>query len=327
MFIALMVVLGIIWFVALVAYLYFRRAAKNAEYDSERHANEFGRTIAFAVGVAVPIVAALLWAAMSFMVVSARSVTIVTTLGANPQVYQPGPHWVSPWSDRESYTTLNQSIDLNDRDGSAGNAVKAAFSAPENPDKPGEQQQAGGGKGTISAVPNWHVDQSGQGAALLWTKYKTQDEAAERLVKPAAIEVIGTIANDYTAGLATVNQDVIGTRAAAALQAKLGQYGIVIDSVQIRGVDLDDKTQASLQKIVDAYNTGQQYAIDKANSAIQNDILKERREAGALTREANERYCLDLVKSWDFKEQGTMPPTFSCFGGAGSGVLVQVPSK
>lgn len=261
---------------------------------------------------------------MSMTIVSSRSLSIVTSFGGYSNTIKPGLNWTPPWADKESYPTTNQPLDLDDTDDSKGNAVYVTFSAPKNPDNQSAISTAGGGRGNISAQITWRIsDETGDaGAKALWAKYISFERVSNELVKAKAQDTLGDIANNKPAFEATVQYSDIANETKAQLGAILKPYGIVVDSVSIKRIDLDAQTQASLQKIVDAINTTAAYAEQKKGSDIQNQILKDRAAAGALEEKANVRYCLDIVNSWDTAKNGALPATFNCGLGAEANVLV-----
>jgi regulator of protease activity HflC (stomatin/prohibitin superfamily) len=264
----------------------------------------------------------------SMTIVEGRTVSVQTSFGRYDGVVHSGLNWTAPWSDFESFSTTLQPLDLNDFDGSKGDAVVVSFSAPRAADAAKDAKVlAGGGNGTISAVVNWRMSDSGDldtGAKALWEKYRTFDAASSQLVKAKAMDTISDVANDLPANEATVNQTAIGEQAKARLEPLLRPYGIVVQDVSIRRIILDPATAASLQKIVDAINKTAAATEEAKAATIQNGILEARSKAGALEQKANERYCLDIVNSWDAAKNGALPATFNCgIGAQQSGVLVQ----
>lgn len=298
-------------------------------YDSSsnrRKADDARRTrsIARAVSTAALVLMTIITLFMSATIVSARSVSVVTAFGSYAGTMKPGLNWAAPWADKESFPTVNQRLDLTDYDEDKGDSVYVTFSAPADPDNPDKAQTAGGGRGNISAEVAWRVsEETGDtGVYALWNRYVSFERVQTELVKAKAQDALGDIANNVPAFSATVNYAQIGTDAKARLNEVLKPYGIVIDSVSIKRIDLDPQTQASLQKIVDAINKTAAYAEEKKGSDIQNKILQDRAAAGALEEKANMRYCLDIVNSWNAKDNGALPATFNCGLGGGAQVLV-----
>lgn len=284
------------------------------------------------IGALVASVAAVLLLLMTIFssasVVDARAVGINTAFGRYSGTLDSGLHWTAPWSSVEQFSTTLQSGDLNDKDGSK-NSVYVAFSAPKATDKDGkpiagQTDVAGGGNGNISAVVYWQISQNqgAGGAKALWEKYRTFDKVRDDLVIPRSAQIIGDVANDYTAGVASVNQTLIADSVKTRLASELSRYGIVVDSVSIKGVDLDPATRASLQRIVDNINKTTAATEEQKRAVIDNQTAKLRAESGALNAAASQRYCLDIVNSWDVSKNGPLPATFNCGLGNSSGVIV-----
>jgi regulator of protease activity HflC (stomatin/prohibitin superfamily) len=322
-YIIMMIVLGLGALIATGVAL----GTKVPDRDEDRFSHDNARSLvkwakivsASCVGLMV-----LLTVLMSATIVTARSLSIVTSFGQYAGTIQPGLNWTAPWADKESFSTLNQRLDLTDYDDDKGDSVYVTFSAPADPDNPDKAQTAGGGRGNISAEVAWRISEAGgdSGAKALWNRYVSFDRVEKELVKAKAQDTLGDIANNVPAFSATVNYSEIGQQAMARLNTVLRPYGIVVDSVSIKRIDLDPQTQASLQKIVDAINKTAAYAEEKKGADIQNQILEDRAKAGALEEKANMRFCLDIVNSWDVKANGPLPATFNCGLGSSASVLV-----
>lgn len=275
------------------------------------------------------VVFLIVTAFLSFTTVGARSVAIQQSFGRYDSTLSPGVHFISPWSSTEEFTTRLQDVDLNDKDGGK-NSVYVAFSAPKNVDEKGnvvsgQTDQAGGGNGKINAIIRWSIsaDQGNLGAKALWEKFKTFDDVKNRLVLSESQQAVADVANDYTAGVASVNQTMIGDAVLTNLQKRLAKYGIVVDSVAIKGVDLDGPTKASLQRIVDNINKTQAAKEEAKRAEIDNQIAKKRAETGTLSAANMQRYCLDVVNNWDVAKNGQLPATFDCsLGNSDKNVLV-----
>lgn len=309
----------ILAFLAVLAFLFFLGATL---FSTEKGVGLGGL-------VATVLIFGLVTVVFSATTVDARSVGIATAFGRYQGTLKPGLQFTAPWVSVEEFTTRLQDTDLNDKDGSK-NSVYVSFSAPKAVDAKGnlvanQTDQAGGGNGNISAVVRWQIsdDQSNAGAKRLWEKYKTFDDVSNRLVLSESQEAVADIANDYTAGIASVNQTLIGDKVQENLAQRLRPYGIIVDSVSVKGVDLDGPTKASLQRIVDNINKTQAAIEEQKRAKVDNETAKLRQQTGALSKQANERYCLDIVNQWDVSKNGALPATFNCGLGATAGTLVQ----
>ena len=263
---------------------------------------------------------------MCVTTVDARSIAIVQGFGRYSKTIGPGFQLIKPWESTEEFTTRLQDVDLNDKDGSK-NSVYVAFSAPkEVTDAKDKQSVAGGGNGNISAVIRWGInpDKGDTGAKALWEKYRTFEDVSNRLVLSESQQAVTDVANDYPADYASVNQQTLGTQIKANLADRLGKYGILIDSVAIKGVDLDGPTKASLQRIQDNYQKTRAAQQEQERARIDNKTAELRAQSGVLSAANMQRYCLDVVNNWDVQKNGPLPATFDCSlgGNGGKNVLV-----
>jgi regulator of protease activity HflC (stomatin/prohibitin superfamily) len=287
------------------------------------------RAVFVAGFLAVALVFGVITLVMSITTVDARSVAIQQSFGRYQDTLGPGLQLIAPWSSTEEFTTRLQDVDLNSKDGGK-DSVYVSFSAPKQVDEngkviAGQTDVAGGGNGYINAVVRWSInpDQSSNGAKALWEKYKTFDDVKSRLVTSESQQAVTDVANDYTAGVASVNQTDIGDAVKVNLTKRLSGYGILVDSVAIKGVDLDSATKASLQRIVDNINKTQAAKEEAKRAEIDNQIAEQRAKTGTLSASNMQRYCLDVVNNWDVAKNGPLPATFDCsLGSSGKNVLV-----
>lgn len=242
---------------------------------------------------------------MSITTVDARSVGIQTSFGRYSGTLEPGFQLTAPWSDTEEFTTRLQTADL---EGDQG--VPVTFS--------------GGGSGKVNATFRWSIsdDQGDGGAKALWEKYRDFETVQTTLVLREGRDAVLNVANDYTPNDARTKQDVIGAAIRDRLTANLAKYGVVVDSVSVLSMPLDERTQASLDKIVAAQNDVERAKADNQRAKIDAETVQLREKAGALSAEANLRYCLDIVNAWDVAKNGALPATFNCGLGGGTPVIV-----
>ena len=145
----------------------------------------------------------------------------------------------------------------------------------------------------------------------MWEKHRTYEAVNDFVIKSTRDSLIG-VGNSYPAATAIVRQQDIGDAVAKDLRDELARYGIVIDSVSVTAIDLD----SSAQNAVDARFTARQN-VDRAReeqerARIDAATVALRTEEGALSPEANQRFCLDVVNAWDVKKNGNLPATFDC---------------
>jgi regulator of protease activity HflC (stomatin/prohibitin superfamily) len=286
---------------------------------------------AAAVGGFAAFLLIVLTLIFSVNIIPARTVAIQTTFGTNPTALNPGWYMLAPWSETERFETLLQPLDLNDKDDSQGNAVNVTFSAPKTETVGADGKtttspdEAGGGKGKINAVINWRIsEQDKNGPVRLWQVYKSFDRVTKELVSAKAQTEVMDVAQDLPAGVASVNNAKIASEVKTRLGNVLRPYGVEVVDVSVYGVDLDAATQASLQKIVDNINRTRAYEEELKGAQVQSKILKEQRDNQQLSAEAQVRFCLNIVNSWDVKTNGPLPATFNCGLGGNVNPLLTV---
>lgn len=251
----------------------------------------------------------------SFTKVEARAVGIQTSFGQYVSTVESGAHLLSPWSEVEQFSTQIQPLDLSDLDDTQGNAVSVAFS--------GSEKGTSGGNGKVNAVVRWSIDT--KSAENLWKKYKTFDRVQTDLVlsesQDAFREVIGSYQpNEARAG---ANIRPISDKVKAGLSQRLADDGVLIDSVSIKGIELDDATAKSLERTVIANNNEETAKSEQRRAITDAATAALREKSGALSPAANLRYCLDIVNNWDVKKNGNLPTTFNCaLGGSSTPVIV-----
>jgi regulator of protease activity HflC (stomatin/prohibitin superfamily) len=270
----------------------------------------------FIVTAALSLVGLLILTFFSaFTKVEARAVGIQTSFGQYVATVEAGAHLLSPWSEVEQFSTQIQPLDLSDLDDTKGNAVSVAFS--------GAEKGTSGGNGKVNAVVRWAIDT--KSAENLWKKYKTFDAVRDNLVlsesQDAFREVIGAYPpNEARAG---ANIRPISDKVKAGLQARLADDGILIDSVSIKGIEVDENTAKSLEGTVIANNKEETAKSEYRRAVTDSQTAALREKSGALSPAANLRYCLDIVNQWDVKKNGPLPTTFNCaLGGSSTPVIV-----
>lgn len=249
----------------------------------------------FGLTLVVPFLLVIFTLFCSVTTVDARAVGIQTGFGRYYSTMDNGLHFKAPWTKVEEFSTVIQTTDLE-----GDQRVRVTFK--------------GGGSGDINATFRWSIkdDQSNNGAKALWEKYRTFDAVSSSLVYRDGKDAILNVANDYTANDARTKQDVIGKEIESRLEERLDQYGIVVDSVSVTSMDLDSKTQSSLDKVVSAQNDVERAKAEKERAKIDNETIELREKSGALSPEANQRYCLEIANNWSVSNNGPMPATFDC---------------
>lgn len=259
--------------------------------------NERGvRKGAYGVTAAMVLLLVIVTAFNSVTKVDARNVGIQTAFGRYQGQLDNGLQIIAPWSEHEDFSTMIQYLDL---DGD-----KWADGAPVT--------FAGGGRGVVYATPRWYIDK--EDAGELWKKYKTLDNVSERLVRSSVKDSFRAVMTEYTPNDARANVREITQKVEADLTQTLQDDGIKISSISIRDIQLDDRTQASLDKIVQANNDIERAKAEQERAKIDAETLKIKQKAGNLTEGGLTDKCLTVMDKWDVKKNGNLPAGFSCNG-------------
>ncbi|WMI33515.1 band-7-like membrane protein [Streptomyces phage Kenrey] len=257
--------------------------------------NEPGvRRGAFGVTAGMFVLLLVVTAFNSVTSVGARNVGIQTAFGRYQGTLDNGLQIIAPWSEHEDFSTQIQYLDLDGEKDSDGAEVTFA----------------GGGRGVVMATPRWYIDE--QDAGQLWKKYKNFDNVRDQLVQSSAKASFRDVVKDYAPNEALVQTGKIADEVKANLQASLADDGVKIDSISIRTIRLDGRSQQSLDKIVQANNDIERAKAEQERAKIDAETAKIREKTGALKPEALQRYCLDVVNNWDVKKNGSLPAGFNC---------------
>lgn len=250
---------------------------------------------ALITGIVALVLLGLLTLTMSITTVGARAVGIQTAFGKYQNTLSNGLQLTAPWSSVEEFSTRIQSLDLDgEKDG-----VKVTFK--------------GGGGGQVNLTPRWQIDPDKAGD--LWRKYKTFDTVRDKLVDPAARDATRIVAANYTPNEARSGENLVAVRDGIekVLAEELADDGIKIDSVSVRDIPLDKRSQDSLDKIVEATNKVERAKQEQLQAKIEAETAKIRQQGGALTPEALVRQCLDVTDKWSSTNNGELPPGWNCF--------------
>ncbi|AZU97195.1 band-7-like membrane protein [Streptomyces phage Emma1919] len=257
--------------------------------------NEPGvRRGAFGVTAGMFVLLLVVTAFNSVTSVGARNVGIQTAFGRYQGTLDNGLQIIAPWSEHEDFSTQIQYLDLDGDKDSDGAEVTFA----------------GGGRGVVMATPRWYINE--KDAGQLWKKYKNFDNVRDQLVQSSAKASFRDVVKDYAPNEALVQTGKIANEVKANLEASLADDGVKIDSISIRTIRLDGRSQQSLDKIVQANNDIERAKAEQERAKIDAETAKIREKTGALKPEALQRYCLDVVNNWDVKKNGSLPAGFNC---------------
>lgn len=247
--------------------------------------------------------AAIVWAVilglvsfgMSITVVDSRAVGIQTSFGKYRDTLSNGFQLTAPWSDTEQFTTRVQYLDLD-----GDQAVPVTFK--------------GGGGGDISTTPRWRISEKKAGD--LWKKYKTFGAVESKLVNSAAKDSVRVVAAKYTPNEARSGEFLrkVSAEVERDLAVTLADDGILIDSVSIKGIRLDERSQTSLDKIVEANNYIERAKAEQERAKIEAETAKIRQQTGALSDANITMKCLEILDKWNSANNGPLPAGFVCPG-------------
>lgn len=245
----------------------------------------------------------LLTAIGSFTKVDARSVGVVTALGKYQGTVGPGVHWNEPWAEGEQFPTQVQYLDLL---GKAGE---------DNQKGSTQVNFSGGGQGSVDTTIRWRITE--QSAEALWRSYKSFDAVRDRLITSSARDAVRVAVGGYTATDAQAGNKLadITEKVKAELSRNLTDDGVVVDSVSMTRVGLDERTQQAIEKVIIAQQDKARAEVDRQKAEIEKQTNEIREKAGILNDGGLRRYCLELTNNWDQGKNGPLPATWSCLGG------------
>lgn len=254
------------------------------------------RTISVAVAVAGLVLGVIISLVSSFNSVQSRSVGIVTSFNKPVAVVGPGPHWLAPWEDVESFTLKQQTFH-----------PRVAF------------KFNGGAAGSVDMTVSFNVDQ--KNAVELWQQWTTIDNVRNSVVLPRVENAVNQVMANYSPEDAVGHQAQIGKQVAAILQNSLAGDGVDVnrENIVVKNVNLSSNAQARVDSLVTANTNLQKASIAQKQAKIDAQTADIRK--ASATPQTVEQTCLDIVKDWDVKTQGPMPATFNCVGSS-AGVVV-----
>lgn len=246
----------------------------------------------------------LIWLLNSYVNVPARTVAIQLSFGKAVDTLSPGLNWIRPWSDTVEFPTTNQTLDLDATDNT--DASKAA---------PVGVKFLGGGAGAVNLNMNYQV-QSDAAAVKLWENWKEFDLVKEKVVNQKAQSTVAEIVGRYTPEDAVKGENIPKLNAAIkeSLNAKLVPDGIIVETVNLKKVDLDGPIQDRINKQVED-QADQNRAVIKQQTA-RTDAETNRIAQEHLSPEIAQNKCLDITNNWNAGKNGPLPANWSCTGGA-----------
>lgn len=223
---------------------------------------------------------------MSATTVGARSVGIQTQFGQYKATLDSGFHWTNPFSSVEEFSTQVQDLDI---------TVPVSFD--------------GGSSGNAVLTVLWAID--AEDAEQLWKDWKTFDRVRDRLVAPAARTTTAAAFSTYTPDSARdgANRVVLQDAILDELRSTI-DGGVNIRSIQLTDVQLGERAQAAVDRIVEATANTQRAEEEQLRATVEAETARIRQQS--QTPEALQRYCLEIVNAWNVGANGPLPATFNC---------------
>lgn len=252
----------------------------------------------------------LLFGICSATTVSARSVGIQTGFGKYQKTLDNGFHWTNPTSSVEEFSTQIQTLYLDGGDEKGDNVVHVNRV---------NVTYKGGGQGSIAATVSWKI--SDKEAKALWERYRSFERVQKELVQASTEAAVRDTLGKYIPTDAQAKGTEMAPLIKNGLISELTKYGVEVDSVRITNVGLDEKTQASIEKVVIAQQDLARAELERQKAETEAKTAKIREASGILTPQANQRFCLDVTNNWDQGKNGPLPAGWNCTGSSGIGVV------
>lgn len=256
---------------------------------------------AIAAAVAALVVGAIVTTLFSITTVDARAVGIQTSFGRYTNTLENGLQLTAPWSSVEEFSTLNQTLKLN-----GDSSVPVSFS--------------GGSAGSADVTIRWAT--TAEGAEEQWKQYRTFDNVRDQLVEPESRNAFRTEFSNYTPveAIDGTTLNTITKNVDDALTATLKKSGVHVVSVQVTNVKLGERAQTALDRIVQANADTERATSEQARAVIEAETARIRQQS--QTPEALQRYCLEVLNSWDVEKNGNPPTMLNCGLGGTAPVIV-----
>jgi prohibitin 1 len=291
----ILILLGLATVVAFVVGFFLPTESKSRYSDTNP---KFAAFVTAGVALVLTLVVFFLTSITS---VEARTVGIQTEFGKSVGTLSPGFHMTAPWSEVTEFPTSTQNLDLDGSDkDDQGTPVKVKFD--------------NGGQGAVNLDVNWRVE-SNDKAQALWNAWKEWEKVEGNVVKPRAISSTAQVVGAYSPQDATnsSNNETIAGDIKSKLNGELARYGIKVDDVNLKAIDVDANTQARIDKNAAAVADIDTAKAKQDRARIDNETNKLKAQSQSLSPGALVDKCLDVVDAWDVKKNGNLPAGWNCF--------------
>ena len=202
----------------------------------------------------------------TFTIVKATEVAVPVAFGQVSDPLKSGVHFVAPWVSVETYPTRPVTIEL-----SGGDKILA--------------RTADAGQMTVEVAARWRVEASQAKQLYLQVRTGDDDRISQDIVIKNLRQAVGQVYS-VTGNLDALNDRVKTTQAILGqMNIQLKKYGITIEDINLRSVEPDEKTAATISQYA-----SQQQATRIAEEAKKTATIEaERRiiEAQGLKKSAN----------------------------------------
>jgi regulator of protease activity HflC (stomatin/prohibitin superfamily) len=234
---------------------------KTDSYGDEINPKRVARITTSALG----LVTVVTLFATTFTIVKATEVAVPVSFGQVSDPLRSGVHFVAPWVSVETYPTRPVTIEL------SGNEKILA-------------RTADAGQMTVEIAARWRVEASEAKQLYLQVRTGDDDRISQDIVVKNLRQAVGQVYS-VTGNLDALNDRVKTTQAIMDQMAvQLKKYGITIEDINLRSVEPDEKTAATISQYA-----SQQQATRIAEEAKKTATIEaERRviEAQGLKRSA-----------------------------------------
>lgn len=236
----------------------------------KEHETDFGDTInpkrtALISALVLAVFAAIVTFASTFTIVKATEVAVPVAFGQVSEPLRSGIHFVAPWVSVETYPTRPVTIELSGNDKILARTADA-------------------GQMTVEIAARWRVESSKAKQLYLQVRTGDDDRISQDIVIKNLRQAVGQVYS-LTGNLDALNDRVKTTEAIKLqLDQQLIKYGITIEDINLRSVEPDEKTAATISQYA-----SQQQATRIAEEAKKTATIEaERRviEAQGLKRSA-----------------------------------------
>jgi regulator of protease activity HflC (stomatin/prohibitin superfamily) len=254
--------IGILILLSFASFIVAARLPKEYKSSYETYnAKRWGLVVASALTLVTGIVTFF----STFTIVRATEVAVPVAFGHVSEPLNSGVHFVAPWVSVETYPTRPVTIELSGNDKILARTADA-------------------GQMTVEIAARWLVDPTKAKQLYLQVRTGDDDKISQDIVIKNLRQAVGQVYS-VTGNLDALNDRLKTTDAILKqLNTQLSKYGITIEDINLRSVEPDEKTAATISQFA-----SQQQATRIAEEAKKTALIEaERRliEAQGLEKSA-----------------------------------------